>query len=105
MQLLQSLLVAFLSLSATAFAAPIDAATTPSPTDLLDGCDSAYRGDHRACESAREQKHDGSREEHRGEREIQNGNIGKGIGDILKGSADHAAGKGRECYNGGGRGC
>ncbi|TLD22585.1 hypothetical protein E2P81_ATG07778 [Venturia nashicola] len=97
---IKTLMLAALGLSTLNFAAPINTATN-STTDVTDGCDGAYRGEHRACEDGRDQKHAGQREEHRGEREIQNGDLGKGIADIINGLGNQAAGQGRECRTGG----
>ncbi|KAF2669653.1 hypothetical protein BT63DRAFT_440255 [Microthyrium microscopicum] len=86
--------------SAMAIAAPVDTTTTTVAASQ-DGCDGAFRGEHRSCERGRDQKHDGRREERKGEREIEHGHIGKGIDDILQGSRDARQGANRECRTGG----
>ncbi|KAE9961760.1 hypothetical protein BLS_001408 [Venturia inaequalis] len=70
---IKSLFVVVVGLSTLTLAAPIETAPT-NTTAIADGCKDAYRGEHGACEDARDQKHAGEREEHRGEREIHNGN-------------------------------
>ncbi|QDS76521.1 hypothetical protein FKW77_005910 [Venturia effusa] len=97
---IKSLFLAALSLSALTFAAPIDTALATT-TGTADGCTAAFLLEHRACESGREQKLDGAREELKGQREIEDGRIGKGVADLAHGIADQAAGKGRECRTGG----
>ncbi|RDI85423.1 hypothetical protein Vi05172_g4546 [Venturia inaequalis] len=97
---IKSLFVVVVGLSTLTLAAPIETAPT-NTTAIADGCKDAYRGEHGACEDARDQKHAGEREEHRGEREIHNGNVGQGLADMLHGIGNQAIGQGRECASGG----
>jgi len=100
MHFIKTVLLAVLGLGAMSYAAPIENAVANS-ADITDGCRDAYRGDHRACESGREEKHDGRREENRGERELQHGNVGAGLADIYNGQRQQQQGQHRECRTGG----
>jgi hypothetical protein len=59
------------------------------------------RGDYHACEGARDEKHDGRREEQRGERQIENGSIIGGLGNIVGGASLANQGQRGECRTGG----
>lgn len=63
--------------------------------------DAKDRGEYRACERGRDQKHDGIAEQQRGERELRSGRYNQGMADINQGMRDERQGRARECRTGG----
>ena len=69
--------------------------------DHSHSCNSAYRGDWRACERGRDLKNEGRNDIRRGERQLERGNVAAGLNNILNGERDLQRGRNRECRTGG----